>query len=306
MFEIVYNNKPVNDFVVDVVITYVDPTDPEWLKTFSDAKQDPNKNCRYRHWNTLQYLFRGIETYMPWIRKIHLVVASLSQVPTWLNKHNPMLNIVCHSDFMPEELLPTFSSLQIEMFLYRIAGLADHFVCFNDDMFPLKPLSKDAFFTTDGKARTNLGKWTHSKSKTPFFRMLQNGINLLHKDYPGYKGYANDHFTYNLIKPLFAECVNKYIEPIMTTFKQSRFRTKDDISLQLIRDYQAVNGMAAPSNITKFYVSLVDGCTIPNSLKEHIACFNDTEALVKDFNRVEKELIHFFDRLLPNKSSFEL
>jgi len=65
--------------------------------------------------------------------------------------HSVDINIVLHEDIIPEKYLPTFNSTTIEMFLCKIKGLSEHFIYFNDDMFPVMPHSMNDFFI-DGKS----------------------------------------------------------------------------------------------------------------------------------------------------------
>ena len=55
----------------------------------------------------------------------------------WINQEN--VNIVLHEMIIPQDLLPTFNSTTIEMFLPLIPDLAEHFIYGNDDIFVLKP-----------------------------------------------------------------------------------------------------------------------------------------------------------------------
>jgi len=56
-----------------------------------------------------------------------------------------------------EDALPTFNSLSIETMLWRIPGLADHFLYFNDDVFLTAPVTPSDFFSADGPVLR--GKW---------------------------------------------------------------------------------------------------------------------------------------------------
>ena len=53
---------------------------------------------------------------------------------------------VDHSDFIPQDYLPTFNSNVIELCLNRINDLSEQFILFNDDMFILRPMEQDEFF----------------------------------------------------------------------------------------------------------------------------------------------------------------
>ncbi len=132
---------------IDAVITWVDGNDPEWQQSYAKATNRPILAKRYRDWGFLPYLFRGIEQYMPFINKVHLVVASESQVPNWINRNQ--VHIVLHEDIIPAAYLPTFNSTTIELFLHRIPTLSERFIYFNDDMFPVAPLSESTFFQED-------------------------------------------------------------------------------------------------------------------------------------------------------------
>ena len=59
---------------IDIVIPWVDPSDVKWQKKFAKYKYDSSKidlrNSRYRDWENVKYIFRGIEKYMPWVNKV--------------------------------------------------------------------------------------------------------------------------------------------------------------------------------------------------------------------------------------------
>ena len=141
---------------IDLVIPMVFPADPQWQQEFTRHKGNGAgavKHVRYRSWGTEELLVRCCMKYMPWVRRIHLLLASESQVQPWMQSFNlehVTLNIVFHRDFMPKEYIPCFSSPCIEMFLHRIPGLQEQFIYANDDMFPLSPLHPEDFFR-DGR-----------------------------------------------------------------------------------------------------------------------------------------------------------
>ena len=143
---------------IDFVVTWVDGGDPEWQKERLSYKNegvvraeksgsaDDNAN-RYRDWGLLKYWFRAIEKNAPWVRKVHFI--TWGHLPDFLNKNAPKLNIVKHSDYIPKEYLPTFSSHPIELHMHRIEGLTEQFVYFNDDMFLNSPVEPTDFFRKD-------------------------------------------------------------------------------------------------------------------------------------------------------------
>lgn len=140
-----YGEK-MNDYPIDFIITWVDGNDPEWQEEKAKYKgtKGDSRNSRYRDWDTLKYLFRGIEKNAPWVNKVYLVTCG--HIPAWLDTKNPKLKLVKHSDYIPAKYLPTFSSRTIDMNFHRIDELSEHFVYFNDDMLLMKPVSKEDFF----------------------------------------------------------------------------------------------------------------------------------------------------------------
>ena len=132
---------------IDFVVTWLDSTDPEWQESYFKFWPNSNGlkgNARFRNMDIFRYWFRAVEAYAPWVNKVYLITNG--KFPDWINRDNPKLVLVKHSDYIPEEYLPTFSSCTIEMFLHRIKGLSDHFVYFNDDMFLNAPVEPEHYF----------------------------------------------------------------------------------------------------------------------------------------------------------------
>lgn len=136
---------------IDFVITWVDGSDEEWLKAktmytdnMNEKDQRENSSVRFRDWSIFKYWFRAVEQYAPWVRKVYFV--TWGHVPAWLDTSCEKLVIVKHTDFIPKEYLPTFNSLTIEANLFRIKGLSENFVYFNDDIFLNKAVTPDLFF----------------------------------------------------------------------------------------------------------------------------------------------------------------
>ncbi len=109
------------NYPIDFVVTWVDGNDPVWQAEkakYSPNKNADNRNVRFRDWDNMQYWFRAVEKFAPWVNKIHFV--TYGHLPKWLNINNPKLNIAKHSDFIPQKYLPTFSSRTIEFNSYII------------------------------------------------------------------------------------------------------------------------------------------------------------------------------------------
>ena len=159
------------DFDVDLVIPYVNNRDQVWQKTYTDFthKTDYINNPRFDNPDLFEYFLRGVDKFMPWVRKIHLIVSNIEQVPSYINKDKT--HIVLHKDIMPESILPTFNSSTIEMFIANIEGLSEHFIYANDDMYPIRDMFKSDFFTEDGKPKIAF-KTNYVKHNMTFFNKL--------------------------------------------------------------------------------------------------------------------------------------
>ncbi len=132
---------------IDFVLTWVDGNDPLWRsekEKYKSSKNVDDRKQRYRDWDNLQYWFRGVEKFAPWVNKIYFVTCG--HYPEWLNLNHPKLQLVKHSDYIPAEYLPTFSSRAIDMNFHRIKELSEHFVYFNDDMFLTRAVEPSDFF----------------------------------------------------------------------------------------------------------------------------------------------------------------
>lgn len=132
---------------IDFVVLWLDSNDPEWRQSYAKYKTGTKGHiewARFRNTDIFNYWFRAIEKYAPWVNKVYLVTNG--KFPDWINKNNPKLVMVKHSDYIPKEYLPTFNANTIELFIHKIEGLSEHFVFFNDDMILNAPVKPDYYF----------------------------------------------------------------------------------------------------------------------------------------------------------------
>ena len=130
---------------IDLILPWVDGNDPLWRA--EKNKYDSShlvSDVRYESWDNLEYVFRGIEKYMPWVHKVFFV--TWGHLPSWLNTSYEKLVVIKHEDYIPKEFLPTFNSNVIEMNYFRIEELSENFILFNDDLFPTQPIPEEYYF----------------------------------------------------------------------------------------------------------------------------------------------------------------
>ena len=152
------------DFPIDLVYTWVDGSDEEWMKirrkvqpTQNNIPDDSLMDCRWRDFDELRLSIESALRFAPWIRTIFII--SDFQRPYWFDESNPgKIRFVDHPILFQEfeEHLPTFNSHALESHLHRIPDLAEHFIYANDDTFFGQDVYPLDFFAVDGKFKVFL------------------------------------------------------------------------------------------------------------------------------------------------------
>ncbi len=326
---------------IDFVITWVDDNDPVWQNAFrsylpQSQYMDDTRYIRYRNWDNLRYWFRGVEKFAPWVNKVHLITCG--QIPDWLNLEASKLHFVKHSDYIPGEYLPTFSSRPIMLNIHRIEGLSEYFVCFDDDFFLIDKVEPERFFRNGlpcDKAALNAlypsSVFTHNivnnmciinatfnkyEMLRKHFRnwfSLQAGAKLLRTilllPWPHFPGFYDHHLPYGSLKSTFEEVWEKHADILLRT-TATRFRSITDVQIWLFRYWQLAKGDFVPLNVQKddAYFKISDNTldkivkTIERQ-KKKIVCLNDGE--VSSFEAAKDRINAAFHKILPEKSSFE-
>lgn len=324
---------------IDLVITWVDGNDPMWLKEkakFLNKDFDENEYIsganRFEDQGLLKYWFRGIEKYMPWVNNIFFVTCG--HYPEWLNLENPRLHFVKHSDFIPNEFLPTFNSNAILLNLHRIPNLGEKFIYFNDDMYVINDCSKDKFFRKGLPADMGVLDLVSAPNTDPFWDMMLNNVmvinhnfnkkqsikknfckwyslkysfknrikNLSLSNFNYFPGFHDVHLPNPFLKNTFTEVWSKN-EDICTSTCLHKFRSCEDITEWTMRYWQLAKGEFVPINKEKLgrYVSLKNSSGIKylkTNPKKPLVCLNDS---ADNYD----EIIKYFEGKFPKKSSFE-
>lgn len=291
---------------MDIVITYVNGLDPLWQKDYEAHTSIPVLTKRFRDWGTLRYLMRGIEVNMPFIRKVHLVVARDSQVPKWVNRD--VVNVVLHEDIIPAEFLPTFNCNPIEMHLHRIKDLDEEYMYFNDDVFPMLPCKPTDLFV-DGKGV--LGMSRHLLSLDMFKKICRNSDVVARKALgkrPQITFLRPQHVCTPMLRSECCELYESVEQDIRSSI--SKTRTANNISQYLFLDYMYLKGKLINRRLSKRHFSL--GITSVEKLHKFITnpdrmftCINDVQLSEERYEELRRVLIESFDTRFPNKSKFE-
>ena len=325
---------------IDIVIPWVDGTDPEWIKEFNkycpENRMIDSRMIRYRDDGLIKYVFRSIEKFAPWVRKVHFVTCG--QIPEWLNTDCEKLHHVVHKDYIPEDCLPVFSANPIEVLIHKIPDLSEKFIYFNDDMILTRKINPDYYFK-NGKVndcailnpiattiphivcndmieinknfkrtkvfKKNFFKWFNLKYKG---QLLKTFCLLPWNNFPGF---VNTHFsnpyTISLFNKVWDNC-----EDVLNSTIHNRFRSIGDVNQWLFRYWNLCEGNFNPihpyktrkflnfkSNISEFKKLCKD--VLNNKYSE--ICINDEEC--DDYEEKMKIIKEMLETCLPDKSSFE-
>lgn len=302
--------EPDKNASIDLLITYVNCSDRNWVRDYVKATKTHNPSkVRYRSWGTLKYLLRGVERYMPFIRNVVLIVSRASQVPAWINKEN--VRIVYHEDFIPKQYLPTFNSCTIESFFWNIPDLADRIIYFNDDMFPINPLSEDVFFTGD---KPNIRFTTPDKysTKAVFQSQCRSGIDLITKalgiaPFESGKIIRPYHISMAITKKSMAKVAELCADTLPQTI--SAVRLTKNVNQYIYAYYQYFTDNYVDKTVKYKYYEFTDA-NLPEILDEILSnnyqmlCLNDSDK-IRDFAQTRSKLTTTLDRKFPKKSRFE-
>lgn len=298
--------SPTSQPAIDFVFTWCDGADPEFIRRKNDrlhsagaqaGTEDNIGAVRYREHGELRYALRSVYQYAPWFSHIYLVTDR--QKPAWLKEHSK-ISVIDHSEIIPRELLPTFSSVCIEMYLDRIPGLSKKFIYGNDDTMIGRPLSPSDFFPGGGRPVVWLNEGTGPEADRAFAQKLLNDPSR--RSWRGtvlrawrlfeekktmrvplyYPGHSFDAYTIGL----FRDVLSKH--PELLTANAAPFRTGKEIS-RVLFSYEMAFTFGCPkmtfgrfTALEKLKNRLLRG-TVP------VVCRNDLYKLERDVSILRPE-----------------
>jgi hypothetical protein len=308
---------------IDLVYLWVDGNDPRWQEKkrkytgkLSDTTE-ANNIGRYISHDELKYSLRSAEKHVPWIRKIFIVTDN--QKPQWLNDLHPKIRVVDHTEIMPADILPCFNSSVIEYFLYKIPGLAEHFLYANDDMFFNADLSPDYFFAEDGLPyvrlkKKPLGKWHHrlkaliGKKLGHYRNQLVEASLLVEKKFGKYYSGVPHHNVDAYCKTDYRKAVEDVFGEQTRASRSFRVRTQGDLSRSAYGYYFIATGRghlryAGRKESLRILSYKHDLSSFLDRYKPTLFCVNDSQHM-KDEHRTK--IKPFLEKLFPVKSTLEV
>jgi len=216
---------------IDLVYLWVDGSDENWLAKKNEALSKEGKppmkratgEIRWLDNDELKYSLRSVEKFAPWIN--HIFIATDGQIPKWLNIDSPKVTIVHHKEFIPSELLPLFNSTAIEMFLWNIPGLSEHFIYSNDDMFFGKAVESDFFFDENGNPITIFKNRYYKNSRR--LKRHWNSLQMIEKKTGIKFNLSQKHAIEPYRKSYIKESAEKYYDEVILP-SATPFRSKQN------------------------------------------------------------------------------
>lgn len=331
-------------YPIDFVVTWVDGNDPAWQKERAgvlgqeELSASGNGVCRYRDWSSFRYWFRAVEAFAPWVRYVHLV--TWGHVPEWLKTDCPKLRIVNHRDYVPSEYLPTFNCQPLELNLFRIPNLSEHFVYFNDDVLLARPVKPEDFFINGKPLHTAVAyPYINRDNEIPtylFFNTygaankknhIQTCIASCPEKWFSHKyrrmrkynldawrnaGISSMYFTHMgapFCKSTMEATWQKY-EKECDYSSRCKVRDFHQITHQIFSIEDILQGNFEPAKPDwGTCVAIENTQEISNVYRNQqvkMICLFDRDNLTSDeIKRIDAELIEFYDTVFPNKSEFE-
>lgn len=303
---------------MDFVIPFIDNNDTVWQEQYLNTCKKMNlpkqvSSQRFRNWDNLIYIFRGIEKFMPYIDKIHLIVSNKEQVPSWIDTNK--VNVVLHEDIIPKEYLPTFNSCTIEMFIHNIPGLSENFVYSNDDIFILKPIKETELFE-GSTPKLKFGEVPYSLNSM-YKKVMFNECKYIAKLFGTIinTDWVKPEHTLNPINLTNSkECYNKLERKILDSC--TKFRADKNMNQNIYSYYSYFSKQCKESNRSYKYFDFSNGIIkVLNEIKSAIynqeyqtICINDNidfKEMDTTFNICKNTINTALESILPNKSKYE-
>lgn len=298
---------------IDYVLTYVDNSDKEWQTQYKKVSRlngrPVNTNgVRYRNWNTLKYLFRGIAECLPFINNLYVIVERESQIPKWANTKT--VKFILHKDIIPQKYLPTYNSDVLEIFMHNISGLSEYFLYGNDDMFPVGVMSEDDWFS-NGLPRMNIRDWKYSENDKMYRHILKSTENfarsILKLETRPKLVFHSEHNIGPMRKSTWEFLWDNGKEQLEKSC--SPFRKPINISKEAVNFFEKLNGTTVKSDRVIKYFEFKSGTTfgVKKALRDkstQCICINDTPSIT-NFNFLKRSIHELFEKRFPYKCKYE-
>lgn len=278
---------------IDIVYTFVDPKDQKWQNKYYQYNQSIKK--RRFDFGIEQILFslNTIEKYASWINKIY-IVSDNQKFNICSNFLNDRIVWIDHKDIIPQEFLPTFNSMVIESFLWRINNLSKYFLYINDDSFIGRPVFYHDFIDSISNKPIQFFKECQYHTD-PWMMNIKNTNSLFKTFFPFDKDICPQHAPHFIDKDLLEETYDIFHKSLLKMYVNDKIRSYNEYSHNLLFLYaiyaiykeKAINKKASFFSIKKITQNLMN--EIKNHNRYKFYCFYYAPLTVQE-NNLYKDL----------------
>lgn len=289
---------------IDAVITWVDGGDPvhqaKRAQFLTNKRENTLKDVagetRFNQVGEIYCCIASILRFAPWINKIYIVTDNQDpHVEDYINKHFPEnkipVEIVDHKEVFEgyEKYLPTFNSLAITSVLWRIPGISERFILFNDDVMLQRPVSPEDFYEGDkivlyGRRwisvnetrvslvlQTLMRRLVGKKALLSFKKFMYNAARVAESS----RFVRLDHTPHAFFKSVFSDFFTANPQHLESNVRH-RFRNKEQYSAAELHHLLAIKqGRANESLRTKCWVTLSPYMYDIDALKKELQRIKD-------------------------------
>ena len=283
---------------IDYVFPYVTMNDPQWRADYQKYKVGVTDSWwstseeRFRDNGILPYTIKSIEKNLPFIRKIHIIVAYESQVPDWVDRNK--IDIITHDEFIPKRYLPTFNSSTIEMFYWNLPKkVSNIFLYGNDDMIWFNKL-EPSYFVHNGHPKYLLN-FRDYRPDFPADILRRKAYNLIfncNKD----RAAVNQHGSVVYRKDWLKDFYTIYKKEIDASC--TRFREPQNYNQYAYCLYQVIEKTVeqTPQNMKSLALSNknINNIVMMDFSQWDCVCFNDQDITEENSLRAVEHIKEFF------------
>lgn len=261
---------------IDAVITWVNGSSENHMRKrnlyMEQAEAPLHENATNPHrWacnDEILYCLQSIENHAPWVGQIWIVVdEETPDLQALSAKLRAKVKFVFHREIFAgfTHFLPTFNSLAIETMLWRIPGLSERFMYFNDDVFLSAPLKPTDVF--QGLTPVLRGQWVDygASLQNPLMRrdpakfnhyMQRNAARILGFD--DSRLFAAAHVVHPMRRSVMARQFDRHKGAFVDNIRH-RFRDLSQFLPQGLHNHASIAAQDAVLMLTKDHLHIKSG-----------------------------------------------
>lgn len=237
------NMKSQSNFPIDAVVAWVDGDDQQmlekrnyYLSKLGSKNFLGTRPTFFASVNEIKYCVLSIFRFAPFIRNLFIVTDGQNpNIYDEVKRHFPerleSIRIVDHKEIFRgfEEYLPVFNSKAVETMIWRIEGLSEHFVYFNDDFFLIRDIEPEYWFKNGQPVLR--GRWVLPPLKKIFkakIKYFTNRYLLNKKDYNKFHFFVGQWNSAKLLGMRFRYFLNGHTPYVFRKSTFEKFFTAND------------------------------------------------------------------------------